>query len=358
MDNITSSDDRIVAYIDLISNYIGYYGISTVSLIGILINIFIKNLLRNKSLNNTFYKHISIKIMIDLMICIVGIGYLNTVCLICSQYLSYEIMLYYWVVIISTRYIFFMSTIHEIYLITNRFLILKNRNNWIVKIMLKYYVSFLILVPLCFYLPTFFVITIKRSKENSDYFNRDLKESSNNIFFRVYFLLLIFFETILPLISLLTMTVLCHNEYKKRIQIKSRIIVQAKIIAKLKKLENSYTRITIILTCLFMATRCSDCIVSLLIRAIQVLNLKLEKNTFSFLNFLRQFTYLLYFGLHALSGLMYIQIDSNLRILVKRKFSKIKVMLMIILKFLILTEFIILFRIALVGIDLIESFHS
>ena len=85
----------------------------------------------------------------------------------------------------------------------------------------------LILIPLCFYLPTFFVIIIKRSNENSDYFNRDLKESANNIFFRNYFLLLIFFENILPLVILLTMTVLCHNEYKKRIQIKSRIIIQA-----------------------------------------------------------------------------------------------------------------------------------
>jgi hypothetical protein len=122
----------------VISNFIAYYFISIVCFIGFLINFFIMYLLKSKALKNIFYNHLIIKVCIDSLICLIGIGYFNNVCAGCNKYFYYEIIIYQWFITISTGLIFMISPLHEIYLITNRYLILKNRNNWIVKLKLKY----------------------------------------------------------------------------------------------------------------------------------------------------------------------------------------------------------------------------
>lgn len=118
----------------VISNFIAYYFISIVCFIGFLINFFIMYLLKSKALKNIFYNHLIIKVCIDSLICLIGIGYFNNVCAGCNKYFYYEIIIYQWFITISTGLIFMISPLHEIYLITNRYLILKNRNNWIVKL--------------------------------------------------------------------------------------------------------------------------------------------------------------------------------------------------------------------------------
>ena len=221
-----------------------------------------------------------------------------------------------------------ISSLHEIYLITNRLFILKNRNHWVVNIRFIYYIPFLIIIPLAAVIPFSFMFSINKSEKNSELYYWFFSDTIKNSFgFRAYFLVLIFIENILPTIFLLILSILCHKQYTKRIQIKSKITIHA--INDLKKLENGYTRITIILTVLFIITRFSDFLIGISIRAIVILNLKIEKMEVSLLNFIRQFTFLLYFGLFSFNGLLYIQIDNNLKALAKKKFVFIKVIFVI-----------------------------
>ncbi len=128
------------------------------------------------------------------------------------------------------------------------------------------------------------------------------------------------------------MTFLCLNEYKKRIKIKSKVQIQS--IRDLKKLENNYTRITIILTILFATTRFADSLTTLINRVI-FLKISNQSNiTISLLNLIRQITLLMYYGSHSFNQLLYIWIDTNLKQLTKEKLSKLKVEIFNILKFL------------------------
>lgn len=117
-----------------------------------------------------------------------------------------------------------MSSIHEMYLITNRYFVLKGKANWISNIKLKYYINyvpFLIIVPIALLCPTVLVISIRRKEVNSELFYWEVTEIGQTNYIRAYFLILIFIKNIIPLIVLVTMTIICQNEFKKRFQIKN-----------------------------------------------------------------------------------------------------------------------------------------
>lgn len=306
--------------IELISDIMAYYCISAVSLIGLFINLYMNNLLRSKTLKFSFYKHIRFKTIIDSLICLLGVGCFNYVCLGCQMFASYEKIFYQLVITFSVRIMFMISSFHEIYLITNRYLILKNSKNCIVRLRFIYYIPVLVLVTLCSFVPIYFIIEIKPINEESElfYYKFDL---NLNKYFMLYTLFRFFIENIFPFVALTILSVLCTSEYKKRLKIKSRSMIQT--IHNLRKLENSYTRITIILTVLFILTRFSDFLIGVAYRL--TLSRTENKLILSIVTLIRQSAYILYFSLHSLNGLLYIQIDQNLKALAKGQFSKIKV---------------------------------
>ena len=330
MNATNESETTLKEYIDSISDFIGNYVLCAICIIGLIINILIRYLLRSKTLKNIFYKHISLKTFVDTFICLIGIGYLYIDCLGCLAEFKYTKIIYHILHVVCTRLLFVTSSFHEIYLITNRYLTLKNMNNWIVKLKLKYYVPFLVLFPMGLVIPFLIIVSINQSKKNSELYNWTVNVGDNYLYM-IYFMILLLIENILPLTILVIMSVLCQIEYKKRIQIKSKIIVQR--LAYLKRKERSYTRLTITLTVLFTITRIIDFVSGLTIRAVVVLGIQFGQVTYSMLHCIRQFNFLLYFGLHSFNGIIYIQIDKNLKSLAKTQFSKIKVTFIFLFKF-------------------------
>lgn len=325
MNNTNISSDTITSEsINMISNFIGFYGISSISLIGILLNTFIHYLLGNKNLKYGFYQHIRLKTSIDILMCILGFGSLSSyVCIRCKTSNTYEIILYQCFSFISSRIIYLISALHGIYLISNRYLIIKNRNHWIVNIRLIYYIPILIILPCLLIFPVTLVISINKSAENSELFDWTWSSDFETLYFRVYMLFLIIIGNLLPLVILLIMNFLCLNEYKKRLKIKTKITIQS--IENLKNLENDYTRATIILTVFFVITRLSEILNGLF--AVYSLNSNFDIIKISVFNLTKQFSYLFVFGLSSFDGLLYLQIDKNLRKLAKEKIKKIKVFL-------------------------------
>lgn len=321
--NKTNSSDIMIGMserIDSISDIITYYCISAVSLIGLSINLFMSNLLRSKTLKYSFYKHIRFKSVIDSLICLLGIGCFNYICLGCLVFSSYEKIFYQVIMTFAVRIMFMVSSFHEIYLIANRYLILKSRNNFIVRLRLIYYVPTLVLVPLGSFAPSFLLIQIQPVNEQSNLFTYSY-DFERYKYFRYYILLRSVIENLLPIVALTVLSILCTSEYKKRIEIKSRITIST--IYNLKKLENSYTRITIILTVLFILTRLSDFVIE---TGYRVTFTRIQNELIlSIVRLIRQSAYILYFSLHSFNGLLYVQIDQNLKTLAKGQFSKIKV---------------------------------
>ena len=319
--NITNNDHTSKT-IDLISNIIGSFGIGIICSIGFLINAFILYLLWNKNLKFSFYQHVKVITVIGILICLLGIGYMNNICIGCQIYFRYEIICYRLIYRVSIRIILMISSLQEIYLITNRYFALTNRNNWFVSLRMRFHIPFLVIFPILLGSPYLLMVKIVPSKEYNGLYYWAWTDIAKTNYFIVYFLLVLLFENILPLIILLTMSILSHYEYKKRIGIKSKITIQS--INNLKKLENSYTRITIILTVIIIISRIFDFVIGLSIRGIKIFNLKLNENTVSTINLIRQIVFLLYFGLHSINGILYVQADKNLRILAKEQLSKMK----------------------------------
>lgn len=195
--------------------------------------------------------------------------------------------------------------------------------SWIINIKLRFYASFLVIIPTILLCPTALMISIHPKEVNSELFYWKLSEISQTDYVKVYFLILVLIENILPLIILVTLTMFCQSEYKNRMRIKSKMISQSLI--NFEKLQNAYTRIAIILTVLFIITRLSDFAVKMLIRSIFLLDLKLDRTTLSVIYMIRQLKFLVYFGLHSFNQLLCVQIDQNLKILANDFFSKIKV---------------------------------
>ena len=190
-----------------------------------------------------------------------------------------------------------ISSLHEIYLITNRYLILKNRNNWIVKIRLNYYIPILIILPIILVKPFSFIVKIVQYEKSDELYYWTWRDFIKTKYLSFYLCFNIFIQSILPLVILAIMSILCNREYKKRVQIKSKISIHSVI--KLKKTEQSYIRITIIITALFIITRFSDFLGGSLMRGLYLLSIAPDKIAIALINFLRQFSYLIYFGLHS-----------------------------------------------------------
>ena len=202
----------------------------------------------------------------------------------------------------SARFMFIITSLHEIYLITNRYLILKNRNKRINNFKLKYYIPCWISICLILVIPYFFIMDIRFDEKTQKYY-WIWSDITKNKFFRNLIFLLGFTENILPILILVTMTILCQIEYKKRINIKSKITIQS--IRNLKKIENIYTRITIIITVLFIIIRSSDFLSSLSVRFVQFIDIKIDEFALSLLDFSRQFTFLLLFYIHSMGFYIY-----------------------------------------------------
>ena len=325
MNNTNSTDtSESIELILWFSRFFGNYGVISISFIGILVNSFMLYLLSSKILTNPFYKYIKLKAFIDTIVCLLGVFHHNNVCVKCRHYTYSHIYIVLRIGhVIANRFILLASSLHEIYLITNRYMILKNRNNWIINIKVRYYFPTVILVCIMLVIPYFFIFEIKYEEIYQNYYWVWTDSFMNSKYFKGLIFLLGFTENVVPLICLVTLIILCQIQYKKRIQIKSKITIQS--IKNLKKLENSYIRITLIQTVMYIISKLSDFLSSSLLRVVFFLDIEFSELTLSLIDFSRQFAFFLLNGLHSFDQLLYIQIDQNLRRVARDLFTKIKV---------------------------------
>ena len=276
--------------IELFSDIIGFYLISLVSFLGLIINLGINISWDSKILKHSFYRYLRVKVCIDIVICIISIGYLNSNCLECqwTNNNNYYQIFYQWRIIkINMKGIFMISSLHEIYLIT-RYLIIKNKKNWFVNIQLKCYIPSIVLIPSImtfFFHICFEIICIE------DLCSWKLSKIGNSTVSKVTLITFAIPEMFLPVIVLMIMSILVTKSYHERIGIKSKLL--SKSTNKKQNKEKRITCIILLLTWLIIITRIFDALIALYLRIYAWKSISFVPVII--IRFLRQFSFLLQF---------------------------------------------------------------
>ncbi len=155
-------------FLNKVSNAIGYYVISIVSLLGFILNLFGIQFLSDNNLKHKFYKYLQCKLISDLFVCLIGIGYLNNSCSQCfeNQCNKYGIIFYQWYIIkIPNRIVFLASAFAEIFLTINRYFTLnaENKRHWLNNISATRLIVGFFVVPIILFFPSYFISSIEYS---------------------------------------------------------------------------------------------------------------------------------------------------------------------------------------------------
>ena len=306
---------------ELFSDIIGYYAISIISFIGIILNSFLSFILISKNLKHKFYKYILVKSIIDTIVCIFGLIYFKGICQNCLKNLRYQYIFHRWYVIsINIRIVFMMSSISEIYLIINRYLIIKNIDNFCHDIKLKYYIFLIIILPILMFIPGYFGVQIDPVEIGSEFYNINLNYFGKTELYKFSTIAMLVPEIVIPILTLSTMIILTIRTYNERIQNQAEFMQTS--IKRIQTLEKRFTRIAIVLTLLFVLSRTADSCLAVIIRLNGFFSITVSNKT-SILNMLRQLTLFISFSMHSLSNtFIIVPIDKNLMKIIKKFLSK------------------------------------
>ena len=307
--------------VDQVANIFAYYVTTVINAIGVFINIGFLIILLNKTLKHKFYESLWAKTFADLVVCIIGVGYLRNSCHICSGTGSYWKIFYnLYIIKIPLRFALFISYYFEIYKSFNRCISLyrpKSTNIYFKKFPFIFF-SYLFLIVLMF--PVVFLVGITET-DIPDIYEISVYLPNKTIISKlliIYNFMLVIIG-ILFLFILVTLNIFCIVKFRRTIN-KSKA-VKGKNIAKLDraKLERRITKTTIIISCLFVVIK----ILYEIGQTFSTLTLLTDKGYYSevnsWFNLYRQTSYLAAFSFHSLNSLFYVYMDSNIRRLI---FSK------------------------------------
>ncbi len=98
-----------------VSDIIGFYIITITCSLGLIMNALCIKILAHSSLKHRFYKYLMCKSICDILVCFIGIGYLNNARTQCESNTSYGAIFFQWFIIkINLRIALLASGITEI----------------------------------------------------------------------------------------------------------------------------------------------------------------------------------------------------------------------------------------------------
>ena len=300
---------------DNISNIIGYYVITAISLIGLILNVLNIKLLMHKSLKHEFYRYLMCKSILDSIVCLFGVGYLNNNCLQCfPSYISTYGVLFYrlYVIKIPLRMILVASVLSEVFLTLNRLKSFSNEKNTF-NIALKYYLLVLITLPSIIGGIAYFSVEIKQLNQTHEFY-WETTEFGTSDFYRLLSVTLLVVESVIPIGILVLFNCMVLIKFKSRIKLKLNLNIQSPEF--LRKTEIRFTKLILILTSLYAIVHFLDTLCAILNRYYNH-NLTVYDYSQSIRNFFRQITYFFLFLLYAFNIFIYIAVDPNLYKLVK-----------------------------------------
>ena len=311
-----------------ISDIIGYYLISAVSLIGFLLNAILIKVLSNEDLlrKHKFYKYILIKSICDWLVCLVGIGYLNNACTICDQITQnkYSTIVYeLYMIKIPMRIAIVSSVWSEIYLNYNIYSILSGRKSFLTEIPLKYYLTVIFAGPVIISIPGYFAWSIYPTN-STDIYTFSLNSFGQTQVFSFYYLLLIVIESVIPVCLLFVFSVMSILKFK---QIMKKIIFPINILTRnlhrKKKMQLKFTKMILILTAIVMLAHIADLLSALSYRLLVVGDDAYSPQIYSLVNFGRTLVFFILYLQYSIGIFIYTSNDKNIYLLVRKLFNRL-----------------------------------
>ena len=310
MDNRTNTSDTFFHVVDQVSDFIGFYVITSVCVIGIITNLCFLKLLSNKKLKHKFYQNLWVKTFCDLIVCIVGVGLLNNDCPFRQVKKAYWVLIYNLLMLLFFRISSCATTYAEIYLLLNRCINLFKPNNTILYFNKWVVILFLYLLFTCISAPFIFGIQILNTDEVNMYTSITVEiKIENFLFFKFYPLLYSFILNVLPCILLIALNLINVVGYRKTMKKLSDFRGNGN--SRLEILERRFTRIVMILSFMFLFCKVLDIVNIVILYRYKSNELGFQKN--SPINFFRNIVFLFNYSFHVINNLFYIYMDSNLR---------------------------------------------
>ena len=307
-----------------IADAIGYYLITIVSLLGFCLNLLSIKLLAAISVKHKFYKYLLCKSIWDALICLLGVGYLNSNCAVCNEnnINTYWTLFYkVYVIRISLRILVSTSTLCEILLTFNRALSFSTKRNLLNHWSIKCHMLCCLMVPFSVGVPVIFSFQLKPLNQ-THMFYWTLTSFGETRFFQCYTLVLLIVEYFIPICLLLILNLIILSKYKRRMRAKlSLSIVATQVI---RKSEIRFTKIILIVTGVFVISRALDMMGSLFSRLEYILIINYIVLDKALINLMRQITYLVVLLQYTVNIFIYVSIDPNLLELLNDYCSKLR----------------------------------
>ena len=174
-----------------------------------------------------------------------------------------------------------------------------------------------------FFIPGFFAIKFQKNSILPDDVQSNkimgfwtLTEFGLSTFFKVYSLILLLFETIIPLGVLITISVISLRKFRKLMISKRSISMDGSYIIAA---EMNFTRLIIALTSICILTRTFDSIMAIYYREKLFFDIKFSETLDAMLYFIKHISTGLLFGAHSLDGLLYYSYDIQMKRLFDKK---------------------------------------
>ena len=309
------------ALLDRISDIIGFYFITLVSIIGLALNLFSIKLLMHKSLKHEFYKYLKCKSIFDSIVCLIGVGYLNNNCLHYRPnfYNTYGILFYLlYLIRVPIRMTLLASALSEVYLTFNRIFTFTSKTNILKNISIKYYMTFIWTLSISLVGVSYFSVNIKETNQTGMFYWSPSTFGMSG-FYKSYILVMLVVETVFPALMLTISNIIILISFKQRMNTKINLQVQS--IGLIKKSEIRFTKMILILTGLFMSIKFFDMLSSISFRYATFYYNNFSKFTISLIDIFRQLSYLLIFMQYVLNIFIYVVIDPNLHKVLKGYYS-------------------------------------
>ena len=185
---------------------------------------------------------------------------------------------------------------------------------------IKYYMMIIIGCPFSLCIPSFFSLSIEQVNHTDVYYWTTTAFGFSKLFL-FYSLLALVFESIIPTILLIAFNIVVLFKYKRR----SKFIISLNIqsVDTIKKSENRFTKMIIIITGVYSITHFFDLLSSIANRVVSYTDFQFSDQTKSIVFSSRALAYLFLYLQFVFNLFIYVSIDPNLRKIFKELIHRV-----------------------------------
>lgn len=294
-----SSNSHNTSFLTDASDIIQSYVIKSISALGIVFNIFSIILLLRKVSTQQIYKFVFCKFFCNTFICSIGLFYSNIICPKLCEIRYTDLFVQIFISGLPLRIAILASSISDIILLLNRYLILKRSHRSFKQSKMVILLG-IFLIPTVFFLPNYFAFEIY--KTDSGLYAWSYNQFGFSKVYLFYYLTLVLFEYGIKLVIIITLSFFVINKFlefsRRKFTLTKNLVVQRR--------EINFTQIVFGLTALnlFVGLASLSTVIILLIN--DYVELEIFQENVILLDFYYSLVLLLVLTTHSFEGILII----------------------------------------------------